>query len=288
MPTTDALRETHTGTHPAYTRAELEALAESTFWWHSIDLGHGVTTKGQKTPAALARETKTLKLPDLKGRSVLDIGAFSGFYSFEAETRGALRVVALDHFVWALDLPKFMEYHQDCKDRGIVPPAHEDTPFWQPDTLPGKAGYDIAHRVRGSRVETVVGDFMNMDLGPLGTFDVVLYLGVLYHMQDPLGSLKRLAAVTKDLAIIETHAVAAPGYEHLELCEFYSSNQLNGDVSNWWGPNIKALEGLCHAAGFSKVEVVCRDTATRLKRSMRLLLGIRRLPHFRVVVHARK
>ncbi len=48
----------------------------------------------------------------------------------------------------------------------------------------------------------------------------------------------------------------SPGYEHLELFEFYSSNQLQGDVSNWWGPNLKALDGMCRAAGFARVEVV--------------------------------
>lgn len=273
-----------------YSKDQLESLAEAAgFWWHSIDLGQGVITKGYKTPAVLERELKTLRLPDLCGKSVLDIGAYSGFYSFEAESRGASRVVALDHFVWALDLPRIMEYWQSCRDRGIVPRAYQDTPYWHPDTLPGKVPYDLAHHVRGSQVETVVDDFMEMDLCSLGKFDVVLYLGVLYHMEDPLRALKRVASVTKELAIIETHAVAVPGYEHLELCEFYSSNQLNGDVSNWWGLNLKALEGACRAAGFRRVEVVSRGNANTLRTSiLRLLFGLRRPPHLRVVVHAWK
>ena len=202
------------------------------FWWHSIDLGQGVITQGFKTPEVLAREIRTLQLPEMRGKSVLDIGAYSGFYSFEAERRGASRVVALDHFVWSLDLPRIMRYWQECKDRGAVPAHYEQTPYWHPDTLPVKAAYDLAHRVRESQVETVVGDFMEMDLTAVGQFDIVLYLGVLYHMQNPLESLKRVASVTKEMAIIETHAVSIPGYEHLELCEFYSANQLHGDVSN--------------------------------------------------------
>jgi len=121
--------------------------------------------------------------------------------------------------------------------------------------MPGKRAYDTAHKALGSKVETVVGDFMTMDLEPLGTFDVVFFMGVLYHMESPLASLRRLASLTKGVAIIETHAVAVPGFEHLEICEFYSSNQLNGDVSNWWGPNLQALEGMCRAAGFTRIEV---------------------------------
>jgi tRNA (mo5U34)-methyltransferase len=96
---------------------------------------------------------------------------------------------------------------------------------------------------------------MTMDLEPLGIFDVVFFLGVLYHMENPLASLRRVAALTNGLAIIETHAIVVPGFEHLEICEFYSSNQLNGDISNWWGPNLKALGGMCRAAGFARVEV---------------------------------
>ena len=276
-------------------KEDLQACADSVgFWWHSIDLGHGVVTRGAKTPAAIAREFKSLRLPDLAGKSVLDIGAYDGYYSFAAERLGALRVVALDHFVWAMDLPKANAYWRECKQRRMVPEPVQQTPYWQPELLPGKRGFDAAHRALRSRVEVVVDDFMTMDLTPLGSFDVTLFMGVLYHMQDALGSLRRLAAVTKELAIIETHAIAVPGYEHLELCEFYSSNQLNGDTTNWWGPNLKALQGMCRAAGFSRVEVVVGkipDTGIQRARQAAgaVLSYIGRRPyHFRAVVHAWK
>jgi tRNA (mo5U34)-methyltransferase len=244
-------------TKTAYTKGQLEEMAASVgFWWHSIDLGQGVVTKGERTREALAQQLESLRLPDLKNRTVLDIGAYDGFYSFEAEKRGARRVVALDHYVWSADLPKAMAYWRECKERGVVILPSQEEPSWQPDNLPGKHGYDVAHKALGSEVETVIGDFMTMDLEPLGTFDVVFFLGVLYHMKNPLGALKRVASLTKNLAIIETHAIVVPEYEDLELCEFYSSSQLNGDPSNWWGPNLKALEGMCHAAGFSRVEIM--------------------------------
>jgi tRNA (mo5U34)-methyltransferase len=247
----------HVASGTRFSREELQKMAGSVeFWWHSIDLGEGVVTPGEKTPQVLARELESLRLPDLRGKSVLDMGAYDGFYSFEAERRGAARVVALDHYVWSLDLPGHIRYWRECRERGTEPLPNEQTPHWRPDELPGKGGYDTAHRALRSRVETVVGDFMSMDLEALGTFDLVLFLGVLYHMEDPLGAMRRVASLTREVAIIETHAVVVPGCEHLELCEFYSSNQLNGDVSNWWGFNRKALLGLCGAAGFRSAEVV--------------------------------
>lgn len=277
----------------AATAADLRALADSVgFWWHSIDLGQGVVTNGHKTPEILQRELAALRLPDLSGKTVLDIGAYDGFYSFEAERRGARRVVALDHFAWSLDLPAHIEYWRSCKERGVVPEAAEASPHWHPDTLPGKRGYDAAHRALNSKVETVIGDFMTMDLSALGTFDVVFYLGVLYHMENPLASMRRVASVTHDLAVIETHAIVIPGYEHLEICEFYSANQLNGDGSNWWSPNTKALEGMCRAAGFAQVDVKIGGHLVGIPRPKGLAAFFppkrRDVTYFRAMAHARK
>lgn len=276
-------------------RDKLQArVDEVEFWWHSIDLGQGVVTPGVKTPAIIARELESLHLPNLKGKTVLDVGAYDGYYSFASERLGADRVVALDRFVWATDLPKAIAYWRECRELGVAPVQVEQTAMWQPERLPGKRAFDTAHAALCSRVEVVVDDFMTMDVAPLGTFDVTLFMGVLYHMKDPLESLRRLAQVTGDLAVIETHAVAIPGLEHLELCEFYSANQLNGDSSNWWGPNLQALRGMCRAAGFSRVEVVStgnRSTAVdRLRRAGEVALSalLRRPRYFRAVVHAWK
>ena len=97
-----------------------------------------------------------------------------------------------------------------------------------------------------------------------------------------------------ELAIIETHAVSLPGYEHLELCEFYWSNQLNRDTTNWWGPNLNAIVGMCRAAGFSQVKVVAGRVPAggvpRLRQSASAVLSYatRRPYHFRALVHAWK
>jgi tRNA (mo5U34)-methyltransferase len=284
-----------------HTKPEIEQLAASVDrWFHSIDLGHGVITDGVKTPEILEPELKSLRLPDLSGKSVLDIGAWDGYYSFEAERSGASRVVALDHYVWSMDLPAADTYWKECSEKGITPPRNEESPFWQPASLPGKAGFNAAHQALGSKVESIVGNFMEMDISTLGTFDVVLYLGVLYHMENPLGSLQRIAALTEEMAIIETHAAYMPGYEDIEMCEFYSGSQMCGDISNWWAPNQKALEGMCRAAGFDRVEIIKgydQPPHRPIKRAVgNVLRGLKLLPplnphpirYYRAIAHAWK
>ena len=268
---------------PAIDPQELNAMVSSVpSWWHSIDLGSGVTTPGLKTAESLASMLTAMNLPPLAGKSVLDVGAWDGFFSFAAERRGAARVVALDHYVWSMDLVAQVRHFHECYAQGRKPPQWETVPeVWRPQELPGKRGFDTVHQALGSRVESKVADFMTVDLAELGIFDVVFYLGVLYHMKNPLAALERLARVTAELAVIETTAVAVPGFEERALCEFYESDELNLDVTNWWGPNLKALHGLCRAAGFSRVE-------TRVGPDDFSGLTAGEVHRFRAIVHAWK
>lgn len=249
-------------------------------WFHSIDVGEDVITPGETTPAGHAAMLDALRLPDLKGKTVLDIGTYDGFYAFEAERRGAARVVALDHYMWSFDVADVYAYYERCRAEGVVPtPYHEVKELWRPDELPGKRGFDTAHRLLESRVEPVVADFMDLNLADLGEFDVVLYLGVLYHMEDPVRALRRVGEVTRELAVIETEAVHLPGHENQPLFEFYPSNELNADVSNWWAPNLPALLGLCRPGGFTSAEAVVGPPSDLQGEGPR---------HYRAVVHARK
>jgi tRNA (mo5U34)-methyltransferase len=221
------------------------------FWWHSIDLGHGVVTPGHKSTEALRAELDAMALPDLRGRSVLDVGGWDGFFAFEAERRGAARVAVVDHYMWSMDSPGQQAYWRRCMAEGVAPRPYHETEYWHPDTLPGKRGFDLAREALGSAVEPIVADFMTCDLDALGRWDVVLYLGVLYHMEEPLTALRRLAAVTRELAVVETEAVVVPGQEQEALWRFFPAAELNGDISNWWAPNRTALLGALRAAGFA-------------------------------------
>jgi tRNA (mo5U34)-methyltransferase len=277
-----------------------EAVAALPDWFHSVDLGDGVTTPGRKTPAMLAAELAALRLPDLKGKSVLDIGAYDGFYTFAAERLGAARVVALDHFVWALDEAKLREL------RGMPFSELETSAAWDPVGYPGKRRFDLAHRSLGSKAEAVVADFHDVDVDAIGgPFDVVLFLGVLYHMRAPLTALERVAGATRGVAVIETEAMEVSRSGERALCEFFEGAELNDDFTNWWVPNEKALLGMCRAAGFARAEIV-RGTGGRLnqlaaaraaglgpaeivrrgvRRLREELAGVRR---YRAVVHAWK
>ena len=82
---------------------QIRGLMAERQWFHTIELAPGLFTPGaEDTP----RKAQLIGLPeDLSGKSVLDIGAYDGYFSFEAERRGAARVLAFDHL--APDLSGF-------------------------------------------------------------------------------------------------------------------------------------------------------------------------------------
>jgi tRNA (mo5U34)-methyltransferase len=233
------------------TPAELQAQADALGWYHTIDLGNGVVTKGISV-----QETSPGVIPDVAGKSVLDIGAWDGKFSFAAEQRGASRIVALDHYAWGVDFVARTMYWNECIAKGTLPDqSRDETDFWRPD-LPGRRGFEFAKAALDSKVEPFVGDFQKVDLAELGTFDVVLYLGVLYHMKEPLTCLERVRAVTKEVAVIETEAVHLQGLDDDVLLQFHAGSDLRTDFGNWYVPTIAALHNLCRAAGFSRVSTV--------------------------------
>ncbi len=226
----------------------LQAQADVFEWYHTIDLGDGVVTKGRSV-----QETSLGVLSDVAGRSVLDIGAWDGKFSFLAEQAGASRVVALDHYAWGVDWDARGAYWAECIANGTLPDlSRDETDFWQPD-LPGKRAFDFAAAALGSKVQPMVADFQTVDLDELGEFDVVLYLGVLYHMQEPIICLERLRAVTKEVAVIETEAVHLHRLENEALVQFYPGSSLRTDFGNWYVPTMAALHRWCRAAGFATV-----------------------------------
>ncbi|MGI8984572.1 MAG: class I SAM-dependent methyltransferase [Acidimicrobiales bacterium] len=189
-------------------------------WFHSIDLGNGIVTPGVDRSS---RRLKSIHMPEsLAGMSVLDVGTFDGFYAFEAERRGG-RVTATDTAVWR-----------------------------NPDI--GRSGFDLARRVLGSNVQDREIDVLELSPETVGTFDLVLFLGVLYHLPDPMRALERIASVTRHQLIMETH-VDLLGSRR-PAAAFYPRDELQGDGSNWWGPNLAAGKGMLEAVGLARVEVV--------------------------------
>jgi len=240
----------------------LRAAVARIRWYHRIDLGHGIVTPGE---ADNLNVLKRLRLPkSFAGQTVLDVGAWDGFFSFEAERRGASRVLATDWFCWG-------------------------GPGWGT-----KDGFGLAREVLHSRVEDREIDVLDLSPDSVGMFDIVLCLGVLYHMQHPLLALERVASVTRTLLILETHADMLS--TRRPACAFYPNDELNRDPTNWWGPNPQALEWMLRTVGFRKIEVVWQPRPVLL---MRLLVGAIRaargaarlgaaINQSRIVVHAWK
>jgi tRNA (mo5U34)-methyltransferase len=231
-------------------------------WFHTIDLGHGIVTPGQDDSK---RKLGWIRLPgSLAGKTVLDVGAWDGFFSFEAERRGAERVVAIDPACWR-------------------------EPPWGPNGWGTQRGFNVARRALESSVEDVDIDLLDIAPETVGMFDVVLFLGVLYHLPDPWPHLERVARVTRERLIVETHAdfidVRRPAVA------YYPGDEIDGDPSNWWGPNPAMLTAKLRELGFATIEVVHEES--RLYRAARA--GYRRLTarrgramQGRIVVHGLK
>jgi tRNA (mo5U34)-methyltransferase len=222
--------------------SELREQVAAIRWFHTIELAPGIATPA---PEVTRDRLDLLKLPaDLSGKTVLDIGAWDGFFSFEAERRGAARVLAADHFAW-----------------------HGDT--WS-----SKAGFELARRALRSEVQDADIDVMDISPETVGTFDIVLFLGVLYHVRHPLLALERVASVTSEQLILETHVDLT--WLRRPAMAFYPALELDWDPTNWWGPNPAAVEAMLHAVGFRRVEMVTSNTtayraARTAKRAARRL-----------------
>ena len=206
-------------------------------WFHNIDLA-GVQT----APSHFLGDYPNVKwrsfahaIPkDLRGKSVLDIGCNGGFYSIEMKRRGADRVVGID-----------------SDDRYL-------------------AQARFAAEVSGTQI-----DFHRMSVYEVGSlaekFDLVLFLGVLYHLRHPLFALDLLHEhVAGDMLVFQslqrgseeiepleedyhfwvTEVFDKPGYPKLHFVE----QRYSQDPTNWWIPNRACTEAMLRSAGFVIVE----------------------------------
>ncbi|QEX17606.1 methyltransferase, TIGR04290 family protein [Hypericibacter terrae] len=204
------------------------------YWYHRIELSEGVFTPGWApiNPGAY-------QIPkDLTGKRVLDVGAWDGYWTFEALKRGARQVVAIDDF----------SDHLGSLDES-------DRQAWATfDFCRSALGYDAA---RCDRREMSVYEVSETQMG---RFDVVFFFGTLYHLRHPLLALDRLAAVTDELICVETAILddysvyrggLGKGYSGSEVVmEFYPRDEYGSNDTNWWVPNLNCLMRMVFAAGF--------------------------------------
>jgi tRNA (mo5U34)-methyltransferase len=206
-------------------------------WFHNIDL-NGVQTAPNHFlndyPNVKWRRFQHAVPQDLTGRTVLDIGCNGGFYSIEMKRRGADRVVAVDF-----------------DDRYL-------------------AQARFAAEVTGQQIE--FRKLSVYDVASLGEqFDVVLFMGVLYHLRHPLLALdlihdhvardlmifqsmqrgsSQVDPVRADYDFFEQEHFDRPGYPKMHFIEHQYAN----DWTNWWAPNAACTEAMLRSAGFRILE----------------------------------
>jgi len=206
--------------------SNLQEIVASYIWWHSIDLGNGIVTNGVNTLETMElRYQQTFSKIDLVGRTVLDVGTWNGGFAVEAWRRGASSVTGLDHFTW-------------------------NNPYFR-----GRDTFNLTSSMTGASLKAIDRDLDDpkLDLSDIGKFDVVLFLGVFYHLKNPLSALREVSGTVKDVLALETHLERFS--EDRPAMVFFPGAELAGDATNWWGPNTACIVELLKLMGFARIEI---------------------------------
>jgi tRNA (mo5U34)-methyltransferase len=204
------------------TEASLREQIDALSWFHEIDFGNGVVSPGRTPLGVLERQAAVYFKDTIEGMSVIDVGCWDGYNSFEAARRGASRVLATDHFAWS----------DQC---------------WG-----AREAFELARAHVAPQVEVLDIDLPEIAEATVGRFDVVLFCGVLYHVRDPLGALERMSAICSRMIVVETHLDALDADRPAMV--FYPGRELADDPTNWWGPNPACVTAMLRSAGFGRVQ----------------------------------
>jgi tRNA (mo5U34)-methyltransferase len=204
---------------------------QDSYIFQKWELFPGISTEG---PKDVAEHMCRLQVPDrLDGLRVLDIAPWNGFFSFECARRGAKEIVSLG-----------------------------------PDD-PDTTGYSKVQKLLGIKSCTYVRASV-YELSPTdhGHFDVVLCLGLLYHLRHPLLALDRVFDVASNLLFIDSPIIdgivrdmTVTESERLAILEcgrvihklpmiYFTKGAETGDAFNWFMPNRRAFRDFVESSGF--------------------------------------
>jgi tRNA (mo5U34)-methyltransferase len=211
--------------------SELRAEVERYPWYHTIDLGHDVTTPGMFDHRGY--EDRHLLPADLSGLRCLDVGTMDGFWAFAMERRGAAEVTALD-----IEDPSKLDWPASL--RPTVVKTLDETKA---------ARFALVCGALGSKVERVPRSVYDLDTD-LGQFDLVFCGDLLVHLKDPVTALEHIRRVCRGSAIVCNPVKRFGPYERRPMAEFDGIGEFQ-----WWVTNLRGLERLVRAAGFARVDV---------------------------------
>lgn len=218
---------------------ELKAkIADIQYWYHAIPLRPGITT-----PGWAPQHPDMYGIPDkMSGEAVLDVGAWDGYWSFEALKRGANHVLAIDDF------------SDTC---GSLVNASRVMAWASFDLCRRALGYSEAVCQRRS-------DSIERHACVYGMVDRVFMFGVLYHLKNPVlalqnafHSLKRGGVIHVETAILDNVRSGYSGdVPPAGACyaEFFPRDEFGKNESNWWVPTLRCAAAWLDAVGFMDIE----------------------------------
>jgi tRNA (mo5U34)-methyltransferase len=227
------------------------------YWYHRIELPGGIVTPGW-SPIYAERYCVP---QDLTGKRVLDIGAWDGYWTWEALKRGAREVVAIDDFSDDCGAPdKIKRNGWETFDL-----CREAFGFTERDNISGRwlnEKSQSVQRMRMSIYDLAVNAVNGVN--EVARFDVVFFFGTIYHLRHPLLALERIASVCDGSIYVETASLdeyspyrggIGHGFDQNEMVmEFYPGGEYGSNPGNWWAPTLQCLGAMLSCVGFQDVE----------------------------------
>lgn len=223
------------------TDAELiERINAIPYFYHKIELRPGIITPGW---APLAPDAYGIP-DDMDGETVLDVGSWDGYWTFEALKRGAKHVTAIDDF------------SDDCGE--LIQGKHD----WSSFVLCAEAlGFAQPRYISAKTVSIEKqNDYYYWDI----QVDRVFIFGVLYHLRNPVLALENCFNALKpggwihvETAILDSMTsgyTGKPCDPNGCYAEFYPTNEYGCNQSNWWVPTLKCAAAWLKGVGFEDIE----------------------------------
>lgn len=202
-------------------------ITEDPYWFHRMELPGGIVTPGWSDPRI--DKLPHFGLPEtMSGMRVLDIGNAEGFFSFEAERRGASEVIGIENY----------------------PPMARK--------------FEICRAALDSGARTYMASVYDLSPNTFGTFDLVMFFGVLYHLRHPILALQKIASVCSGVILMQT--ATCDDKTDRPIAEFHPFGLKSGPPENpsldptcFWFPNAACCIAMLQHVGFKNVKQIRTD-----------------------------